>query len=78
MPTGWRETHQASFDWCLGFIKRNKLASMILTSHAYKNLNNSNNSPKSQNTVEIASETPAKENDDVEKRNVASPIQIDD
>lgn len=75
MPTGWRETHQASFDWCLGFIKRNKLASMILTSHAYKNLNNSS---KSQNTMEVATETPAKENDDVEKTNVASPIQIDD
>lgn len=41
MPSGWRETHQASFDWCLGFIKRNKLSPMILASHAYKSLNNS-------------------------------------
>lgn len=49
MPVGWRETHQASFDWCLGFIKRNKLAPMILTSHTYKNVNNSkaqNNTPQ--------------------------------
>lgn len=29
MPTGWQETHQASFDWCLGFIKRNKLTPMM-------------------------------------------------
>lgn len=29
MPSGWQETHQASFDWCLGFIKRNKLTPMM-------------------------------------------------
>lgn len=33
LPPGWRDTHQASFDWCLGFIKRNNLNSMMITSH---------------------------------------------
>lgn len=31
MPTGWHETHQASFDWCVGFIKRTKLPSTMIT-----------------------------------------------
>lgn len=33
IPIGWRDTHQASFDWCLGFIKRNKLSPMMINSH---------------------------------------------
>lgn len=33
LPLGWRESYQASFDWCLGFIKRNKLTPMMITSH---------------------------------------------
>lgn len=40
MPVGWRETHQASFDWCIGFIKRNKLSPMVVQSLSYKNNNN--------------------------------------
>lgn len=31
LPAGWQETHQASFDWCLGFIKRNKLTPVMTT-----------------------------------------------
>lgn len=77
MPVGWRETHQASFDWCLGFIKRNKLAAMILTSHAYKNINNTNNSSKSQSAIEIATPTNL-ENGNVQKSNVSATIEIDD
>lgn len=48
MPVGWRETHQASFDWCIGFIKRNKLSPMVVQGLSYKNTNNS--STKSQQT----------------------------
>lgn len=33
IPIGWRDTHQASFDWCLGFIKRNKLTPMMINNH---------------------------------------------
>lgn len=36
IPAGWRESSQASFDWCLGFIKRNKLSPMMTTSNMYK------------------------------------------
>lgn len=36
IPTGWQESSQASFDWCLGFIKRNKLSPMMTTSNMYK------------------------------------------
>lgn len=31
MPTGWHESHQASFDWCVGFIKRTKLPPTMIT-----------------------------------------------
>lgn len=31
MPTGWHESHQASFDWCVGFIKRTKLPPAMIT-----------------------------------------------
>lgn len=31
MPIGWRESHQASFDWIVGFMKRTKLPSTIIT-----------------------------------------------
>lgn len=36
VPAGWQESAQASFDWCLGFIKRNKLSPMMTTSNMYK------------------------------------------
>lgn len=49
MPVGWRESHQASFDWCIGFIKRNKLSPMVVQGLSYKsNNNNNNNAMKSQ------------------------------
>lgn len=31
MPSGWLESHQASFDWCVGFIKRTKLPPAMIT-----------------------------------------------
>lgn len=31
MPPGWHESHQASFDWCVGFIKRTKLPPTMIT-----------------------------------------------
>lgn len=31
MPPGWHETYQASFDWCVGFIKRTKLPPTMIT-----------------------------------------------
>lgn len=37
LPAGWRETHMASFDWCLGFIKRNKLTPAMTTNNSVKN-----------------------------------------
>ncbi|KAJ6638931.1 hypothetical protein Bhyg_11669 [Pseudolycoriella hygida] len=42
LPVGWRESHQASFDWCLGFIKRNKLTPMMTSSHQFRNTGNGN------------------------------------
>lgn len=36
MPPGWRESHQASFDWCVGFIKRTKLPPTMVTSISTK------------------------------------------
>lgn len=43
LPVGWRESHQASFDWCLGFIKRNKLTPMMTSSHQFRNTGNNVN-----------------------------------
>lgn len=42
LPVGWRESHQASFDWCLGFIKRNKLTPMMTSSHQFRNTGSMN------------------------------------
>lgn len=62
LPVGWRESHQASFDWCLGFIKRNKLTPMMTSSHQFRNTGNMNgmsgkdkilNEEKSLNTDDI-------------------------
>lgn len=36
MPTGWHECHQASFDWIVGFIKRTKLPSTMITGISFK------------------------------------------
>lgn len=49
MPPGWHESHQASFDWCVGFIKRTKLPPTMITGISTKgktkpstsNINNS-------------------------------------
>lgn len=29
LPIGWRDKHEASFAWCSGFTKRNKLSLMV-------------------------------------------------
>lgn len=89
MPVGWRETHQASFDWCIGFIKRNKLSPMVVQSLSYKN--NNNNAIKSQQLPKLmpisANNTT---NGKVDKQvtneasngicdgNACTPIEIDD
>lgn len=39
MPTGWHESHQASFDWCVGFIKRTKLPPTMITGISLKGSN---------------------------------------
>lgn len=57
MPQGWRETHQASFDWCLGFIKRNKLTPMMTTSHTFKNPPVNKNQPTKKTDELITKET---------------------
>lgn len=36
MPTGWHESHQASFDWIVGFMKRTKLPSTMITGISIK------------------------------------------
>lgn len=36
MPTGWHESHQASFDWIVGFIRRTKLPSTMITGITFK------------------------------------------
>lgn len=43
MPIGWRETNQASFDWAVGFVRRNRLSPTVVQGLSYKN-NSSNNS----------------------------------
>lgn len=37
MPNGWHESYQASFDWCCGFQKRNKLSPLIINTVTNKN-----------------------------------------
>lgn len=49
MPAGWRESHQASFDWCVGFMKRNKIPSTIITGISTK----SNGSSKQRQSSKI-------------------------
>lgn len=36
MPTGWHESHQASFDWIVGFMKRTKLPTTMITGISIK------------------------------------------
>lgn len=36
MPMGWYESHQASFDWIVGFIKRSKMPSNMITGISFK------------------------------------------
>lgn len=89
MPVGWRETHQASFDWCIGFIKRNKLSPMVVQTISHKN--NNNNAIKTQQLPKLtpigANNTPnGKEekpmtneaSNGTSNGNAATPIEIDD
>lgn len=58
MPVGWRESHQASFDWCVGFIKRTKLPPSMVTSMSTKGSgkqSKSSNANSSLNTNSISS-----------------------
>lgn len=49
MPPGWHESHQASFDWCVGFIKRTKLPPQMITGISTKG---SNKQPKVSASIE--------------------------
>lgn len=80
MPSGWHESHQASFDWCVGFIKRNKLAALVISSNLSNKTNcNSTSNPmasmKSPKATSPNSKTITEQsNDNCE----ATPIEIDD
>lgn len=90
MPMGWRESHEASFDWCIGFVKRNKLAPMVFQGLSYKNNNiksqpmqlpklpsiNANGSPHGKDEMRLANETNATTNGD--GNGAAMSIEIDD
>lgn len=82
MPAGWRESHQASFDWCIGFIKRNKLSPMVVQGLSYKSNNNNNiNAVKSQQ-MQLPKLAPFSINNTPNgangTSNAATPIEIDD
>lgn len=68
LPVGWRESHQASFDWCLGFIKRNKLTPMMTSSHQFRNTGNMNGAASKDNKV-MSEEKPMNA-DDIPKAEV--------
>ncbi|XP_055303422.1 uncharacterized protein LOC129569050 [Sitodiplosis mosellana] len=60
MPNGWHETHQASFDWCVGFIKRTKLPPTMITGISSKG---SSKQSKTSTSFEL-------------KSNKATPTQV--
>lgn len=70
MPTGWHESHQASFDWIVGFIKRTKLPSTMITGISIKE---SNKQPK------LSTSKPSKlqlsQDNDLKMKNIS--IKID-
>lgn len=55
MPTGWHETHQASFDWCVGFVKRTKLPPTMITGISNKGKSKASHSNSNNNNNEITS-----------------------
>lgn len=48
MPSGWYESHQASFDWIVGFMKRSKLPSTTITGISMKGSSKQSKLPESK------------------------------
>ncbi|XP_031625074.1 uncharacterized protein LOC116341881 [Contarinia nasturtii] len=78
MPPGWHESHQASFDWCVGFIKRTKLPPQMITGISTKG---SNKQSKLSTSIETKpNKIPPQVNSNFIKRNENTnntPIEID-
>lgn len=67
LPVGWRESHQASFDWCMGFIKRNKLTPMMTSSHQYRSTGSINGAASKD---KVSNEEKAMNADDLPKTEI--------
>lgn len=74
MPNGWHESHQASFDWCVGFIKRTKLPPTMITGISTKG---SSKQSKSTTTIDPKLSQIAPQNNGNTALNTATPIEID-
>lgn len=75
MPPGWHESHQASFDWCVGFIKRTKLPPTMITGISTKGKSKSS-MPNSNNGTTPLPDSSRISIDNQNSSN-ATPIEID-
>lgn len=54
MPVGWKESHQASFDWIVGFIKRTKLPPTMITGISTKGSSKQSRSSVSNDPIQTS------------------------
>lgn len=74
MPIGWHDTHSASFDWCVGFIKRTKLPPTMITGISSKGSNKQSRSSTSYELKSKVNANPVKSNENLID---STPIEID-
>lgn len=81
MPNGWHESHQASFDWCVAFIKRTKLPSTMITGISTKGSSKQSKSTTSSEPKPNKVVQPQQINGNAMKNNEnnidSTPIEID-
>lgn len=74
MPIGWHDAHSASFDWCVGFIKRTKLPPNIITGISSKGSNKQSKSSTSFELKPTVNANPVKSNGNLID---STPIEVD-
>lgn len=77
MPPGWRESHQASFDWIVGFIKRTKLPPTMITGISTKGSTKQKSGPTEQKPNKTLSQTNGHSQFKTHNIMNATPIEID-
>lgn len=73
MPSGWHESYQASFDWCVGFLKRNKLSPLVTNNVSNKNTGNNVINSINSSKASIPNNSKA-----ITEQSTNTPIEIDE